>query len=484
MNNRNFKTILLISMILLNMYLIKQLWFEETWDHNFFTISSPKAKEISGMQDLEQFIIRPRRIILNFREYYHSVLSAHSEEPAIQEDYEYFFEKGMHIAKKVFVKGKMIPSTPSEETYKNLIGSPSILLDFDAEISIHTLKKTLKIRDEVSVIDLEAIKGFNQIIILPEDDVTKDISCYFIREENEQHIITHFVLKDEIGSEIAKKIRQEDNKDKQNYLSLLEFFPKDFKRNNFLPYNEQDETYEYKTPVLQLTPSFYLWKKERIHEYIKNTYFNIPEAVNEVERNGVVTYLGSKEKTLTLYPSGKIEYKNQEEKERNTRNDETAAFFTAVKFMQNKLFSHQIPTIYLKEVIKEEQKYTFSFWQHYNGYPIYIMEEGNEKTLPAIRITVENNVVKQYTQQTYDIKAVDERSIIRFSDAWDHAWEKAVDSLGNEDELKMIDANLAYIHTASGKDRQSIEKIQWLFSIRPPYGNKDHIKPIPAVELE
>ncbi len=374
------------------MYQTGQLWFDEVSDHNFFYtvfvdsfFSKPVYSETEDM-----YVSKPKRVmtIKNFGNKQYVDLGSFWQGEELR-------AKAEQGIKQVLHKGQYMETVHLD--WRVILSQKAIVYQYGMAVDMKAFAKEFeenprKIEDK--------IKEFDQIVLIPSQNVTKELQCYFIDEKNNQ---AHRVMikNARITKELYEKMDAiQKNKGiediilysstKQNNLDI-------FHKNIFLP-DLHTRPYIYK--AVGIKDPFIKdgeLDKQSLEDFV-DPFFDNPRAKwsgKDAEGNSV---FADEYTIIKYYATGVVEYDNYSMKQERAYGSQDEAYGVVQRFLKNDVFVGD--QFYLAQAKQENDGWQFYFNFYMGEFPYMIsdvlakevgMDHGH-----VLEVFVQGNQVKHF----------------------------------------------------------------------------------------
>lgn len=388
MNMEKFKTILLIGLIFLSIFLANQIWIEIP-----DTFSSPLTSRLQKKEDnyILSDVVRPEKYVVNLSEEIHTI---------IYRDAKFrLWEKGRYLLNDTFKDDKLSIEKIKDKDLNEYRNSKSIDYYFSEDIHINILSKMIDNKIPNNVLD--DISYFNNIHI----NLGKEPFVIFSNNDNYYKISNIKINTDDIRksiSTIEDSIGHSEGR-YTIYAPISYLFPID--NNIYLPADLKENL-----PNIELEKEILLVGEDgRSTEKIAVGFFqrNLDYVKKIVENNNRSIIYIYNEEILKIYNDGKIEYFNSLNDTVSYRQLNTS-LNTAIDFISNHMGWPE--GVYLEGI--EHVK-----WQGSKGYKFrFSYKVGNTKTIlnnrdnsleTPIEIEVYNEQVRSYKRYVHNLDTID-----------------------------------------------------------------------------
>lgn len=398
------KSIILSFLIIMSIYQIITLWFDNVSDRNFFySVINQVASFINEPQTQvnKEYMINPRILGVH--------LGASNKDFTIfkrgENDYQAILDDSIKTIIKVVEKGKL------EGVYEEsdfLWENRSLIFSLSMPMS----KKALASDLDVDVAAFGDMSVVNSLGIIPASDKNNQVKVYFISGGIRQiYVYTLSVneLQDE-NTKLLAHIEKATQSEYPAYISSLKNKIEFFNENVLLPV-ESNSTYYYSELKLE-TPFINQqgFDTEALENYI-NQFFENPNLKWTIEYDNVIIY-GDDNALIKYSKNGLVEY-NGIQNRSNTNQTLSSNYNIAEQFLKKDFLLVNLD-YYLSHYEEKDGKTIFYYRYGYNELPIHLNQEmllNNKLTYP-LEITVENGKVVKYRRLLIELKSFSSQEVI------------------------------------------------------------------------
>ncbi|RKD22203.1 Two-component signal transduction system YycFG, regulatory protein YycH [Caminicella sporogenes DSM 14501] len=395
MMSEKLKTVLLLLLFVISVFLTKQLW-----------IALPLGEAISNNQNYNfenldtdvADVLSPRSFTINFGGGRHTVFFSEPYETWNINDISKKEKISIWSTVKYILKGYFTRRYEVESvdlnTWQNLNKFKSIKMDFGCEIPGESLIKVLSGNSNISQKNIGTINS----LLIPAVETEK--TNIYMGNTN-KNVYFKFVGK-ELNYEIRNLINNiEEIADKEDY--YISYYP----LKKYVPINSDNKDIlipyleEIAIPTIEIKNEIDVLDRVQIKSLSNKFFGENFNFVKEIkEKDGSIIYIyGYGEKALKINAEGLLEHIERVNKQRvKGKIDFLKTLKIAVAFINEHLdWPINAENAYLSycEKIKKDKKEGYRFYFNYrlNGLPIFIPQIGEEK---AIEIEVIGNQVTYY----------------------------------------------------------------------------------------
>ncbi|GMQ55910.1 hypothetical protein AN1V17_03020 [Vallitalea sediminicola] len=172
MKNNMLKTVILMALIVLSLYQTTRLWFDDLSDLNlFYDIMNYHNPTEESKKDNGYYFIKPDIMALYSPEEEYSLIKKTNKK------FQDLFSNSVNFLKAIVADGEMV----EEQIPTNILWEKSnLLLKYPFLIESDLLVKDLNIRNLDFV---SKINNFNEIIIVPTDEMNEYVFVYFVNDK-------------------------------------------------------------------------------------------------------------------------------------------------------------------------------------------------------------------------------------------------------------------------------------------------------------
>jgi hypothetical protein len=395
MKNNILKTVILIALIVLSLYQTTRLWFDDLSDLNlFYDIMNYDTPTEESKKDNGYYFIKPDIMALYSPEEEYSLIKKTNKK------FQELFINSINFLKVVVADGEIVQQEISRD---NLWEKSNLLLKYPFLIESNQLAKDLNINN----LDFEnEIDSFNEIIIVPTDDIDEYIYVYFIEDEYYNDIKALKIKRKNIqvsNNNLFESMKDiEKNQVLPSFMSTRNMGLELFTNNVLLP--EKGSLY---TDVVYLKKPFYVddeLDSSLLEDYV-NGFFknNIKWKLANDEDEEKFTY--TDESVFVYYNTkGVVEYINNDIQNRKDLSV-IDSYYIAEKFInkKDKIINRQEYSLSYYTLL--ENKTTFYFSYKYNDINVNIPKDylGARNMRYPMEITVMDGQVINYKRIILDL---------------------------------------------------------------------------------
>lgn len=367
MNKEDIKTLLLILLVCISIFLTKELWIEIPSD----ILSAFRSNEGVTSSYIFSDMIIPHKILINFNENSHTLL--YSDEG------NNIWPYGKLYLKNTFLEKNFKTSYISNEEYVSYQKHKSINYYFSEAMSTYILAKALEVKDPNTI--TEKIPEVNSVYIFLEAD-----EPFLILSNDVKHLkITNLSFNIKELREIINTIELKGNY--TYYYSIRDTLGGD--NDLYIPYRMTSNI-----PTVYVQNEIKIEDREEIRN-IAERFFNkdIDYLREIVERNGSTIYIYN-QNVLKIYKNGYLEYFSPLEEPVRERN-----LYISLNTIANFISSHSgaLKGMYLDRIEEVEWDnnlgYKLVFKYRVKGMPLVV---GCTDVEPSIEVEVYNKYVRSY----------------------------------------------------------------------------------------
>lgn len=367
MNKEDIKTLLLILLVCISIFLTKELWIEIPSD----ILSAFRSNEGVTSSYIFSDMIIPHKILINFNENSHTLL--YSDEG------NNIWPYGKLYLKNTFLEKNFKTSYISNEEYVSYQKHKSINYYFSEAMSTYILAKALEVKDPNTI--TEKIPEVNSVYIFLEAD-----EPFLILSNDVKHLkITNLSFNIKELREIINTIELKGNY--TYYYSIRDTLGGD--NDLYIPYRMTSNI-----PTVYVQNEIKIEDREEIRN-IAERFFNkdIDYLREIVERNGSTIYIYN-QNVLKIYKNGYLEYFSPLEEPVRERN-----LYISLNTVANFISSHSgaLKGMYLDRIEEVEWDnnlgYKLVFKYRVKGMPLVV---GCTDVEPSIEVEVYNKYVRSY----------------------------------------------------------------------------------------
>lgn len=398
------KSIVLSFLIIMSIYQIITLWFDNVSDRNFFySVINQVASFINEPQTQvnKEYMINPRILGVH--------LGVSDKDFTIfkreDNDYQVILDDSIKAIIKVVEEGKL------EGVYEEsdfLWENRSLVFSLSMPMS----KKALASDLDVDVSAFGDMSVVNSLGIIPASDKNDQVKVYFISGGIRQiYVYTLSIneLQDE-NTKLLAHIEKATQIEYPAYISSLKNKIEFFNENVLLPL-ESNNTYYYSELKLE-TPYINQqgFETEALENYI-NQFFENPNLKWTIEYDNVMIY-GDDNALIKYSKNGLVEY-NGIQNRSNTNQTLSSNYNIAEQFLKKDFLLVNLD-YYLSHYEEKDGKTIFYYRYGYDGLPIHLNQEvllNNKLTYP-LEITVENGKVVKYRRLLIELESFSSQKVI------------------------------------------------------------------------
>lgn len=404
LNFSRIKSVIICLLVVLAVYQTNRLWFEDSLNHSFFYSFLDTGKDTVAEGEADSFSV-PWRLVLNFSD----------ADNKLNIDYSNISQKEIYIeADKAVTEavesGQYEGSFPVD--YSLLLEGRSVIFEYAFYMPADTFSSLKGQRaGQLS----GKVKGFNSIIIAPDDYSSNLIKIYFIDLKNDrahQYSVRNLILCDNIKNDIqlSRKNRAADD---IYYISSRMAMGKNF----YFP-EWQGNAYSYSP--LRIKMNYYTEDVSR-NEIEKNInlFFDNPSAKwYYMADDEVITYSDSNI-AVKYYDTDILEYSNYKMDSRKKGSSLLQDYAETVSFLKKDTLLGD-NEYYLADYKEEDNIRYFYFDFVFNNFPILInfsapysdenlseAEQINREMKHGIEVTVEDGTLVNYKKLCYNFEKAD-----------------------------------------------------------------------------
>ena len=374
MNKEKIKTILLISLVLLSVFLTQKLFIDVPLNFNF---TFADKEEIENVKYIISDIVTPNRYLINYSRDNHTIIYSSKSYP--------LWSTSKSIIKDAFNNGKIEFSKISYEEFSNLNYEKSIVIQYSEPIDGKLIARLLEVDKKNLILE-------NSIMPIKEIYINLTMNPFIVFGDGNNYIKSSTLnLKTEVLNKTLNDIKEDKNF--TTYYSRKEILGTE--KDIYAPHNTKIIPYDiYVTNKLDI-------KEEAIIEETVQRFFD--KDINYVKRvieNKANIYM-HENKRMIINENGVLEYYSTISETVSNR-DFFKSLKTALDFIMQK---DKLPNdIYLISASKSDSNkdkgYKFVFGYRLNEVPLYMKEEikdySNNILEGPIEIEVYGDFVKSY----------------------------------------------------------------------------------------
>ncbi len=427
------KTFILTGLILIAVYQMFELWFDDYSSRNFFYNVITNMGERKNLNINYRYTIEPKNIVISFgNKQYTVVKSAESDNEKIQNELK-------RILSRTVVNNVSI--TEEKIKMKEFLNNKAIMYEYPIKITnLASINNEFIDNSKIA----KQIGEFNKIIIQLSPLNGEPSNCFFVDEENDimRKLKVTYNSK-QLGDTILKLERQAHTH-KYN-ATEYDINKKYFTSVKFLPVVRIADVYLNQNVELA-NPFIYKGKlDEKKVEAYANNFFENPEAKwNFKKQDGAIIYADG-EKTVKYRDTGIIEYVNSKTNLSDNHLSFDDTYQIAMAFME-KDGKYNYNNLYLAKV----EKLKGGQWKLEFGFKIdnykYIISEGDPKKVIVqypVEIIVKNDYVYSYKKLIRSIELIPSFEPIKLRE-YAEVLDTVLNNKGQAGKIEIKDMFLAY----------------------------------------
>ncbi len=457
MKKERIKTVVLVSLVIMSILLMKQIWFsEKLWsgDYNFFAnlgrdgqLDSTTGSETDIMKE---YLFYPEKIVIN-EGTNRTIVLKQSEQ----------YQQANHLLKHIFTlfiksKEEVTRETVEETEWVSALKDKSLYIDFGIDWDMEVLGEILGVEDTFLT---KHVSCFREMIIRPGRLVTNDIMIYIKDKKDDKIKKFYYTYKKEPLNALIAQYSEQNN-------TRYTFFFEHFKNGKINEYILMPTSLQ-KVPTIKSYNIFDIENGYIIKKILTSFDYNPSTPFQYTEKDNTRVYIENRS-TLKIHPNGFIEY-NAVEKGKGlslTQNPKTEGRkFMLYESLQMafdllKRINQNDGTLYMTNVINETEgqgTYRFTFDYQYEGIPI-AMDFQNDNIQHAVEIEIVDGTLQSYKQYIKGYKEQRFQKVnVPILQALDKAYNRLVNEFGDEGNFKIKEVNLSY----SENGIEGLKRLQW-----------------------